>query len=286
MSTSTDAPETVPRPLDSTPETGDARLDALARLLAIVDRLRSPGGCPWDLEQTVNSMAPSMIEESFEALEAIECGSDPDTAEELGDTLMVIVLICRIAGEEGRFDLGDAARSVGDKLIRRHPHVFGDVEVTGSEHVLSNWERIKKQERADKQEDASILAGVPLAMPVLQRAHRISAKAVASGFRWDDSAGALRKVREEVDELVEVFEAKELDRDRLESELGDVLLAAAFFGNYVGLDPERATRRALRRFERRFRHMEGAMGDGFHGAPLDELMAAWRRAKEATADEE
>jgi len=284
MSTARDDTEVQPhpRPLDPTPETGDARLDAIGRLLAILDRLRSPGGCPWDLEQTVGTMAPSLIEEAHEAVEAIEREDDTGTAEELGDILVVLGLICRIASEDERFDFAAAARHAGDKLVRRHPHVFGDVEITGSEHVLENWEKIKAAERKDEKKDSSALAGVPVTMPVLQRAHRISAKAVSCGFRWADDAGALRKVVEEVEELREVFEAEEEDRDRLESELGDVLLAAAFFGNYVGLDPERATRRALRRFEKRFRHMEEAMGERFRGAPLDELMKAWNEAKENT----
>ena len=274
------------RPLGPTPATGEPRLDALGRLFAIIDRLRAPGGCPWDREQTIDTMAPGLIEEAYEALEAIEQRNEAGTVEELGDVLNVVGLICRIAADEGRFDIGDAARAAGDKLIRRHPHVFGDAKVTGAEHVLENWERIKQAERATQKTDASALAGVPLALPALQRTHRISKKAISAGFRWDDSAGALRKVAEEVAELTEVFESDGDNQHRLESELGDVLLATAIFGTYLGLDPERATRRALRRFEKRFRHMEASLGDGFRGASLDELMAGWRAAKAQTSDED
>lgn len=270
----------MPRPLDPPPTTGDERLDAIAHLLAIVDRLRAPeDGCPWDLEQTVASMAPSLIEEAYETVEAIEKGDDEGTTEEAGDLLMVIALISRIASEGERFDIGAAARAVGDKLIRRHPHVFGDVEVTGSAHAVANWEKIKEDERRSKNVDASALAGVPLALPALQRAHRICAKAVSAGFRWDDAAGAFAKLREEVGELTEEFETGSPDLRRLEEELGDVLLAGAFLGGYLDIDPERATREALRRFEGRFRRMESGLGERLREAPLAELVAAWEKAK-------
>jgi MazG family protein len=267
----------TPRPLDPVPPTGEPRLDALERLLAIVDRLRAPDGCPWDREQTVESMASSLVEEAHELVEAIETRSEAATIEEAGDLLMVVFLIGRIAQDDERFDLGDAARAVGDKLVRRHPHVFGDLEVTGSEHVVANWERIKAAERAEKSEDASALAGVPAALPALQRAARIGAKAVAAGFRWESPAGALAKVEEEVRELRAAFDSG--DRARLAAELGDVLMATAFLASYLDLDAERATRDALRRFESRFRAMEAELGAGAREATLERWMAAWRAAK-------
>ena len=271
-----------PRPLAEPAPTGDARLDALAKLLAIVDRLREPDGCPWDREQTVASMGSSLTEEAFEALEAIDHADDAGTAEELGDLLMVIALIARIAGEAGRFDIATIAETVSEKLVRRHPHVFGDAQVDGTEVVLQNWERIKKAEREDKAEDASALAGVPVALPALQRADRIGAKAIAAGFRWSDTGGALAKLTEEVGELTAELEAEEPDRARLESELGDVLVAAAFLGRYLKIDPEAAARDAVRRFERRFRSMETEIPGSLAERPLDELVAAWQRAKERT----
>jgi MazG family protein len=272
----------APRPLETPPPTGDARLDALARLLAIVDRLRAPDGCPWDREQTVASMAPSLVEEAFEAVETIDRADDRATAEELGDLLMVIALVARIAGESGRFDLGAVAAAVSDKLVRRHPHVFGTLEVDGAEHVLRNWEAIKQDERRTQAEDASALAGVPAALPALQRADRVGAKAISAGFRWTDASGAFAKLREEVGELeAELARQPRERRDpgRLEAELGDVLLAGAFLGRYLGIDPERAARGAVRRFEQRFRRMERELGARFRQVGLPELERAWERAK-------
>ncbi len=272
-----------PRPLEVPASTGDARLDAVAKLLAIVDRLRTPeGGCPWDLEQTVRSMAGSLTEEAFEAVEAIDTQSDEGTVEELGDLVMVVCLIARIASEEGRFDLASIGERVAEKLVRRHPHVFGDVEVDGAEVAVTNWERIKQEERKDKEVDASALAGVPAALPALQRADRIGQKAISAGFRWTDASGAFRKLREEVDELEVELEASEPDVAAVERELGDVLLAGALLGRYLKIDPERATRAAVRRFEERFRSMETELDGALSDRPLDELVAAWQRAKERT----
>jgi ATP diphosphatase len=228
-------------------------------------------------------MAPSLIEEAFEALEAIECQDDGAALEELGDLLMVVVLIARIAEQDGRFDLADAARAVTDKLVRRHPHVFGSGEVDSAAHVVANWERIKAEERAAKQTDASALAGVPVALPALQRANRLGAKAIAAGFRWADAHGALLKLEEEVREVRAALASEgnpEGRRSALEHELGDVLLAAALLSNYVDLDAERAARAAVRRFEARFRTMEEAVGGDVRRIELDALMRAWREAKE------
>jgi len=274
---------TEPRPLELPPPTGDARLDALARLLAIVDRLRAPDGCPWDQEQTVDSMAPSLIEEAFEAVEAIERGDDEGAVEELGDLLMVIVLIARIAEQGERFDVAAAARAVGEKLIRRHPHVFGDARVGGAGHVVASWERIKQGEREAKRADASVLAGVPLALPALQRSQRVGAKAIAAGFRWSDAGDALAKLEEEVAELRAACAAEPPDRAHVERELGDVLLAAAQLANYLALDPEAAAREALRRFEARFRRMEAALDRPIREHALADLKAAWEEAKRAEA---
>ncbi len=270
--------EATPRPLDLPAPTGEPRTDAFRRLLAIVDRLRAPDGCPWDREQTVDSMAPSLVEEAHEMVEAIETGSDEGTVEEAGDVLMVVLLICRIAEQEGRFDLARAATAVGDKLVRRHPHVFGEANADSPAHVVANWEKIKAAEREEKKDDASALAGVPKAMPALQRANRLAAKAIAAGFRWNDPEGALAKVEEELAELRAAYAAG--DRERTRAELGDLLIASAFVGNYLDLDAERATRDSLRRFEARFRAMEASLEGRLREAPLEELIAAWREAKD------
>lgn len=271
----------------------DPRLASLGRLLSIVDRLRAPDGCPWDRKQTVESMGPYLVEEAHEALEAIERQGDSEITEEVGDVLMVACMIARIAEEAERFDIGRAAEAISDKLVRRHPHVFGETEADTPDEVLKNWEAIKQDERKEKDVDASALAGVPVALPALQRADRICGKAVSSGFRWTSVAGAIAKVREEHGELTEALEAAGLHesdelpggelRTRVEDELGDVLLSTAFLASYLRLDPEALCRRAVRRFEDRFRTMEGALSAS-EAKPLaehslDELMAAWEAAK-------
>lgn len=268
----------------------DARIVALRRLLGIVDRLRAPDGCPWDRKQTAVSMAPHVVEEAHELLDAIEAGGADEIAEEAGDVLMTVALICRIESETGRLDLARAAELVSEKLVRRHPHVFGDAQADTASEVLSNWEAIKKEERRERDQDHSALAGIPKGLPALQRAGRLCDKAVFAGFRWQDVAGALAKVHEEVAELEECIPAQaraadhepELDEDvraHVEQELGDVLLATAYLGRYLGIDPERACRESSRRFEARFREMESEVEGPFGQHSLDELVAAWTRAK-------
>lgn len=286
---SSNAARSGPRPLADRPPTGDARLDALARVLAIVDRLRAPDGCPWDLEQTIASLAPSLVEEAHEAVEGIDRKDDRSASEELGDLFMVIALIAKVAEQEGRFDLATVGNAVAEKLVSRHPHVFGETVAGSSEEVLANWESIKESERKAERKDASALAGVPVALPALQRASRVAAKAIAAGFRWEDEAGALAKLREEMGELEQAWDERERgpgpERDaRFEAELGDVLLAGAFLGHYLGFDPEKAARASLRRFETRFRAMEDEVGERLRSAPLPELLAAWGRAKIASAE--
>jgi MazG family protein len=280
----------APRPLEIPAPIGEPRTDALRKLVAIVDRLRAPDGCPWDREQTLASTVPHLIEEVHELAEAVETGDLEHAVEEAGDVLMGLVLLARIAEQDQRFDLASVALGVSEKLVRRHPHVFGDVVAADASEALRNWDAIKRKEREDKQADTSALAGVPVALPALQRAQRLGSKALSAGFRWDDVKGALAKLREEVDELAVEIEAAGLlterdgkptdeQRARLEHELGDVLMAGAFLGNYLKLDPERATRAALRRFDSRFRSMEKDLGRPFSACSLDEMMAAWRRAK-------
>lgn len=291
MSTEKAAPTPQPRPLEVPPPIGEPRTDALRKLIAIVDRLRASDGCPWDREQTRTSVAPHLVEEAHEVLDAVESKGDADTAEELGDLLMGIVLFARIAEQDGRFDLAAVAEGVSQKLVRRHPHVFGDVRVDSADQALANWERIKQGEREGKREDSSAIAGVPAAMPALQRAQRVGQKALSAGFRWSNARGALAKLAEELGELTEALRGAELEAQEArlqgaqlasaEHELGDVLLAAAFLGNYLRIDPERAAREALRRFERRFRAVEGELGGSLAGQSLERMMAAWQRAKAA-----
>lgn len=281
-------------PSETPASSDDPRVGALARLVGVVDRLRGENGCPWDRKQTVASMSKYLVEEAYEALEAVERKTDADVAEECGDLLMVIALVARIAEESGRFDLAQVAHGVSKKLVRRHPHVFGEVEARDAETVLANWEAIKKEERAGKAEDASALAGVPIALPALQRAARLSSKAVSAGFKWSSAAGAVAKLAEEQRELEEALAQSGMARDpksgtsaqraAVEHELGDVLLAGAFLASYLDLDPEALCRKALARFEARFRAMEQDLPGAMKEQPLAVLMAAWERAKEQTRD--
>jgi MazG family protein len=279
-----------PRPLDVPEPIGEPRTDALRRLVAVVDRLRDPDGCPWDRKQTLETVVPHLIEEAHELVEAVEARDDAHAAEEAGDVLMGIVLLTRIAEQEGRFDLAAVAGGVADKLVRRHSHVFGDVKAEDAAAAIANWEAVKRAERADQAEDKSALVGVPVALPALQRAARLAAKARAAGFRWSDAAGAMAKVHEEVGELREACDEAEAlapgapelagpARERIEHELGDLLIAAAFLGNYLGLDPERAARAALRRFEARFRALEARVDGPLADQPLEALLAHWRAIK-------
>ena len=273
-----------------------ARAEAFEKLLQIIEDLRKPeGGCPWDLKQTVQSMASSVIEEGFELVEAIEQEDDAGTCEELGDLMMVLALICQIAGEAGRFDMEQAATRVAEKIVRRHPHVFGDQEkAADSDAALVSWEAVKAEERAEKGVDQSALAGLPVALPALGRAARTCEKAIGSGFRWASPAGAFAKVQEELGELQEALESVDLEsgakvrlageqRERVEAELGDLLMSTAFFARYIGLDPERACRGALRRFEGRFRDMEATLPGPLGDCDLRTMMEAWEQAKSREA---
>src|SRR5436309_11309436 len=202
---------------------------AMRRLLEIMDKLRDPGGCPWDREQTLRTLTPYLLEEAHEVIEAIEAGDVTHHKEELGDLLFQVVFQARIAREEGKFDFAQVCDAISDKLARRHPHVFGDVAVSGSREVVKNWERIKADERKQKGEaPRSAIGGVPAALPALVRAERITEKAAAVGFDWPDVQGVLAKVREELSELDEAMGGKPTARhEEVEHELGDLLFALA-----------------------------------------------------------
>jgi len=254
----------------------------LLRLVEIIRRLRAPGGCPWDRKQSLESLTTHLLEEGHELVEAIDHGVDAKVREEAGDLLMVIVMLCQVAEDEGRFDLEAAAESISEKLVRRHPHVFGPTHVEGAEEVLYNWEKIKAQERRERSEDTSALSGVPAAMPALLRALRIGEKAARVGFDWPEPQGALRKVREELGELeAELAEGPAPGAARGAEELGDLLFAAANLGRLMGVDPEQALRRTLDRFTARFQKLERDLGKPVAEASFEELDAAWEAAKRA-----
>jgi tetrapyrrole methylase family protein/MazG family protein len=255
-----------------------------AELVDVVARLRAPGGCPWDREQTHESLRSCLLEECYETLDAIDRGDSQALREELGDLLLQIVFQAQVAAETERFTLEDVIGDVVAKMIRRHPHVFGDATVADTAEVVRNWSRIKAAERASRSEtaDPSVLSGLPPALPALHAAARIGEKAARVGFDWPSPAAALAKVREEVAELEEALAGGA--PARVEHELGDVLFAVANVARLAEQSPEMALRQALARFGRRFRAIEDAVrrsGRDIHTVTPAELEALWIEAKRA-----
>ncbi|HEY0072934.1 MAG TPA: nucleoside triphosphate pyrophosphohydrolase [Abditibacteriaceae bacterium] len=234
---------------------------AFERLAQIIARLRAPDGCPWDREQTHITLRTHLLEEACETMDAIDGGDDAHLCEELGDLLMQPVLHAQIAEEESRFDIVDVIEGISDKLVRRHPHVFGEVIVADSGEVLTNWEAIKKAEKEQKgQSEASILSGVPNTLPSLMQALEVSKKAVKVGFEWPDMAGVMAKLHEEIAELEEEIALSnskdEAARQRITEELGDVLFTVVNIARWHKINPELALRDTVTRFRGRFEKME------------------------------
>lgn len=260
---------------------------AFERLVGIMARLRAPDGCPWDREQTLETLRKYLVEETYEVLEALEDGDPRAHCEELGDLLLQVVFQARIREEEGAFDVGDVADAIADKLERRHPHVFGDRSVIAEDAatVVKNWAAIKAQEKVDRgSEQHSALDGVPRAMPALQRAMRVGEKAASVGFDWRALGGVLEKLDEEAAELREALAAN--DRAAVESELGDYLYTVVNVCRHLGVDAEAALRQTTRRFEARFRLMEAVVaedGQRLRDLPDEELERRWQAAKRALA---
>jgi MazG family protein len=254
--------------------------DAIDRLLGIMERLRAPGGCPWDREQTLASLRPFVLEETYEVLEAIDGGDVSSHREELGDLLLQIVFQAELRREAGAFEFADVADAISDKLVSRHPHVFGDATVRDAEAVLKQWAALKRAEKARKGGGQSALEGVPREMPALARADRLTEKASRVGFDWPDAAGARAKVAEELGELDEAMASG--DRDAIEHELGDALFALANLARKLGLAPEEALRATVARFIARFTHVEEELAR--RGVPpgeasLVQMDALWDEAK-------
>ena len=251
--------------------------EPVARLRAIVSLLRSPEGCPWDREQTHESLRAGLLEEACETIDAISNADDANLREELGDLLLQVVFHTDLAAERGAFTLEDAAQHTCEKLIRRHPHVFGDVDAADTQAVLRQWEQIKREEKGER---ASIMDGIPRALPALIRAANIQKKAARVGFDWPDTAGVIDKFREELAELAVEIESG--DRKALEHELGDLLFTAVNMARKLGIEPELALEHANQRFITRFQHMEksaGAKNQKLEDLPLEKLEALWGAAK-------
>jgi MazG family protein len=244
------------------------------RLKQIVERLRSPDGCPWDREQTHESLKPHVIEECYELIDAIDEKDDQGMQEELGDLLLQVVLHAQMASEEGRFDFDSIADVISEKLIRRHPHVFGDTKLATSDAVLTQWDAIKRREKTDR---ASALDGVPRGLPALAKAQKTQSKAARVGFDWADAEGALEKVKEEINELEQAGAS-----EQLAEELGDLLFSVVNFARKSKLDAEDLLQAATRKFSERFRKIEAlaeTRGLKFASLTLAEMDDLWKQVK-------
>ncbi|MCH1534661.1 MAG: nucleoside triphosphate pyrophosphohydrolase [Schleiferiaceae bacterium] len=256
-----------------------AKLEAFGRLLDIMDTLRAE--CPWDKKQTLESLRHLTIEETYELADAIEEGDLNEIKKELGDLMLHMVFYSKIGSEKGAFDAADVLNSVCDKLIHRHPHIYGDVEATTEAQVKANWEAIKLKEKGTK----SVLQGVPRGLPALVKAIRIGDKARGAGFDWEQPQDVWVKIREELAEFEEAQESG--NQDFIESELGDVLFSIVNFARLSDLDPELALERTNKKFIYRFTYMENAAiesGKSLTDMSLDEMEALWNEAKHTSLD--
>jgi MazG family protein len=253
-------------------------------LVAIMARLRGPGGCPWDREQSPSSIAPYLLEETYEVLEAIGEGKAARLREELGDLLLQVVFHAQMAAEAGQFTIADVLRGITEKLVRRHPHVFGAADAKTADEVLARWEAIKQHEREMNGEPASALAGVPRTLPALLRAHRLQEKASRAGFDWPALPPVLAKVEEEWAELRSALAAGH--PARVEPEFGDLLFGLVNLSRFVGVNPEMALTAATERFIHRFQYIETALakrGKRPRDSTLEEMDLLWEEAKRLEA---
>ena len=254
---------------------------AFSELVETMARLRQPDGCPWDREQDHRTLKPYLLEEAYEVLEAIDDGGG-ELCAELGDLLLQIVFHAQVASEDGRFTMDDVCRAIHDKLVRRHPHVFGDVQVGGARQVAANWEAIKRSEREDAGRPASALDGVPKPLPALLRAQRVQAKASRAGFDWDRIDEPLDKVAEEFEELRGEWRGGAGAPSRVEEEFGDLLFALVNTARFLEVDAEQALRAAVDKFDRRFRRVEEVFreqGRDLEKATLEEMDSVWNEVK-------
>jgi MazG family protein len=261
--------------------------DWFEKLVAIQKWLRDPGGCPWDREQTHQTLRTYLIEEAYEVLDALESGDDEKFVEELGDLLLQVTFHSQIASEDGRFSVSDVIRAVHEKMIRRHPHVFGEQRAKDSAEVLKNWQKIKAQERQAKDPSAqadrkpeSALDGVPRAIPATLEGLQLTKKAARTGFDWNDAAGIFEKIREETTEVQQALQSA--GQPKIEEELGDLLFAAVNLARFLHVDPEIALKNANAKFVRRFHAMErlaAESGRKFEDVPRPEKEALWDSAK-------
>lgn len=274
------------RPEEETRE----RREAFDRLVELMDVLRSPEGCPWDREQDRESLKPMLIEEAYEVLEALDEDDPEELCEELGDLLFQVVFHARIAKEKGEFDVYDVCRRVYEKMVGRHPHVFGDASYADSRELLKNWEQIKAEEKrlaGRRVERKLLLEGLPGQLPAMYTAVQLSAKAARVGFDWPRLEGIREKLNEEFSELESAVASA--DPDWIKDEVGDLLFAALNVARFLGIDPETALNRSNRKFVRRFSAVErhfAEQGKDLKRIPLDEMEAVWQDQKRKEQDRE
>ncbi|HPJ95273.1 MAG TPA: nucleoside triphosphate pyrophosphohydrolase [Deltaproteobacteria bacterium] len=250
------------------------------RLVEILERLRAPGGCPWDAEQDHRSISRCMIEEAYELVDAIQDDDVEHLREELGDVLLQVVFHSTIAKDLGEFTIKEVINDLCDKLIHRHPHVFGDVSVADSGEVIKNWERLKKKEEGKKQRQ-SILDGIPDTLPSLQYARKIQSVVSRVGFDWPDAAGVVDKIKEEADEVLQAMQSHK--SDQVAEEIGDLLFSIVNFARFNGIDPESALRRTNLKFRQRFYEIEKEAknrGLRLEDMSLEEMDKIWESTKD------
>jgi MazG family protein len=267
---------------------------AFTRLVDIMARLRRPDGCPWDGEQTIDSLKPFVLEETYEVLEAIDRHDHAALCEELGDFVFEAVFLAQLESEDGHFTIADSLERVSDKLVRRHPHVFardaGEARLDSADRVRTRWEEIKAQERTAAAGDGdsprtagTLLSGIAPTLPALLRAYHIGVRAASVGFEWSTTRDVVAKIQEEVDELREVVDAPgAVDQARAEEEMGDLLFSIAQLSRRLGIEPETALRKADEKFTKRFGMLEQSVADSgraMKNMTLDELEAEWQRLK-------
>jgi tetrapyrrole methylase family protein/MazG family protein len=253
-------------------------IDKFAELVKLMRRLRNPGGCPWDAEQTHQSLTRYLLEECYEVIEAIDAGNPELLKEELGDLLLQPIFHSAIAEEKGDFTMDDVIAAISDKLIRRHPHVFGEQIIKTSAEQIVNWEAIKKEEKGEERKSA--IVGVPPHLPALLKAQKITEKAARVGFDWPTVDGVFAKVIEELKEFEEMMLAG--NQEKMEAELGDLLFAIVNLGRFLNLNPEEALRKTIARFSRRFEHVEAGLhrqGKTMKESTLEEMDQLWEEAK-------
>jgi tetrapyrrole methylase family protein/MazG family protein/ATP diphosphatase len=272
------SPETLP---DLHPLPGKQTGAEVTRLVGLMQRLLAPDGCPWDREQTLATLVPYLVEETYEVVDALASGSVTDHREELGDLLLQVIFQSELRFTEGAFGIDDVARGIVTKLVRRHPHVFGEVKAQNADEALASWAKLKAEEKS-KQGKKGALDGIPKSAPALLRASRAGEKAGAVGFDWPDATGPRRKIDEELGELDKALASG--DKAQIESELGDVLFATVNLARKLGLDAESALRAATERFARRFAHLEetlASQGRAVRDASPEEQDRLWEAAKAA-----